>query len=52
MWISRNRHTIGYTIGGLCIFIGAMDYAIDDTMNAIMFTIMGVAVTFDAWSTR
>jgi hypothetical protein len=52
MWFDRNRNTIGYTIGGLCLFSAGLDYIIGDTMNAIMFTIMGVVVTFDVWSTR
>ena len=52
MWVGRNRNTIGYAIGGLCLFSAGLDYAVDDTMNAIMFSIMGVAVTFDAWSTK
>lgn len=52
MWFDRNRNAIGYTIGGLCLFSAGLDYVIGDTMNAIMFTIMGVVVTFDVWSTR
>jgi len=51
IWVGRNRSTIGYSIGGLCFFSAGLDYAVDDIMNAIMFTIMGVAITFDAWST-
>lgn len=52
IWVGRNRHAIGYTIGGLCLFSAGLDYAIGDTMNAIMFTIMGIAISFDAWSTK
>lgn len=52
IWVGRNRNAIGYTISGLCLFSAGLDYAVDDTMNAIMFTIMGVAIGFDVWSTR
>jgi hypothetical protein len=52
IWVGRNRHAIGYSIGGLCLFSAGLDYVIGDTMNAIMFTIMGIAILFDAWSTR
>lgn len=52
VWVGHNRNVIGYTIGGLNLFTAVLDYAKDDITNAIMFTIMGVAIIFDVWSTK
>ena len=52
MWVGRNRDAIGYTIGCLCLLSAGFDFAKDDITNGIMFTIMGVAISFDVWSTR
>ena len=52
MWVGRHRDAIGYTIGAMCLLSAGFDFAKDDITNGIMFTIMGVAISFDVWSTQ
>jgi hypothetical protein len=47
-WFSRNRITIGYTIGGINVLNGVASVAIGDTLNGVFFIILGSAIIFDS----
>jgi hypothetical protein len=52
IWVSENRRLIGLVIGVLSLFTAGLDYAAGDSVNAVMFLIIGIAIATDAWDTK
>jgi hypothetical protein len=48
-WFSRNRKTIGYTIGGLNIVSGLGQIADGQFWPGIVWLVLGAALVFDAY---
>jgi hypothetical protein len=46
-WFSRNRKTIGYTVGGLNVFAGASYLFQGQTIAGIVWLIIGSMIIFD-----
>jgi hypothetical protein len=47
-WFSRNRQSIGYTVGGLNVLTGIFDVAVGDISTGIFFIVIGSVIIFDA----
>ena len=47
-WFTRNRQTIGYTIGGLNVLNGVLSVSQGDTGIGLCFIVLGTALIFDA----
>ncbi len=46
-WFSRNRKTIGYTIGGLNVFAGVSYLFQGQVVSGIIWMIIGGMIIFD-----
>ena len=47
-WFTRNRQTIGYSIGGLNVVNGVLSVSQGDTPSGVCFIVLGLALIFDA----
>jgi hypothetical protein len=47
-WFTRNRQTIGYSIGGLNVVNGVLSVSQGDTLSGVCFIVLGAALIFDA----
>lgn len=46
-WFSRNRRTIGYTVGGLNLFAGISYLMQGQTLAGIIWLVIGAMIVFD-----
>lgn len=46
-WFSRNRRTIGYTVGGLNLLDGIVSLAFGDYTNGALWTLVGIVILID-----
>ena len=47
-WFNKNRRTIGFTIGGLCLLSSVSNFLTGDAIGSVLYLLVGVMIIADA----
>lgn len=47
-WFSKNRRTVGFTVGGLCLLSSVSSLLANEAIACVMYFLLGVMIIVDA----